>query len=60
MSSEPHGALTADVTQAFVHAPIDERVTTPVPEDTVGVEVFVNGEKKMFQRGQLLMFFKAQ
>ena len=39
---------------------IDERVTTPVPEDIVGVEVTANGEKKVFQRGQWLMFFKVQ
>ena len=56
---ENYLCLVGDVTQAFVHAPIDEMVQTKVPDSLDGLEVQVNGSPVVLQAGMLLDVLKA-
>ena len=38
-------ALAADVTQAFVHADMDEKIITRIPRDMHGMEVIIEGKR---------------
>jgi hypothetical protein len=51
--------LIGDVTQAFVHAPIDEWIQTRVPESLGGLEIRVDNEILTLYPGMLLDVMKA-
>ncbi len=51
--------LLADVTQAFVHAPIDEVIQTRVPDSLDGLEVQIGGQPVILVAGMLLDVCKA-
>ena len=51
--------LIGDVTQAFVHAPIDEWIQTRAPESLGGLEVRVDNEILTLYPGMLLDVMKA-
>ena len=51
--------LVGDVTQTFVHAPIDEMIRTQVPESLDGLEVKVDGEQLILRSGMLLDVLKV-
>ena len=51
--------LIGDVTQAFLHAPIDEWIQTRVPESLGGLEIRVDNEILTLYPGMLLDVMKA-
>ena len=54
-----HIALTGDVTQAFVHAPIDELIVTVVPRELDGLMVQINGEAQQLRAGDCWLIVMA-
>ena len=48
------GAVAGDVTQAFVHADMDEKIVTRIPKDLDNLETVVNNMKTTLQEGDWL------
>ena len=53
------GAVAGDVTQAFVHADMDEKIVTRIPKDLDNLEIVVNNMKTTLQEGDWLEVIKA-
>ena len=53
------GALAADVTQAFVHADMDEKIITRIPRDMHGMEVTIQDTTTRLEEGDWLLVQKA-
>jgi hypothetical protein len=53
------GAVAGDVTQAFVHADMDEKIITRIPKDMNGLEVMIGGVKTTLHEGDWLDVVKA-
>ena len=53
------GMVAGDVTQAFVHADMDEKVITRVPKELDGLEILIDGATTILPEGVWLDVLKA-
>ena len=54
-----HGGIVGDVSQAFVHAPIDMDICTQVPESLEGIKVNIDGVERVLHAGDWMQLMMA-
>ena len=56
---EVHGVIIGDVSQAFIHAPIDQQIATRVPETLEGIPISIEGAEHILHAGEWIELLMA-